>query len=228
MHVAKPDHLTGMVHRWPRMTPANSRDLLHAVQLLVGGVAGHLDLYDDRIIMTVCPAAARGDLALVQLLLQRLGRMPSVKLLGDAAESGCEALLEWLGDQLGCLVGLGNDSHYAYVRAAKNGDRATLTALRRLGVPWGAEDLVVRAVGWGCPMPALQRLVKHRAPVGSVEAMERAVGQVVQRGALSAEEGAWLRGLAVGAVRHGDRSRGPARAGWIVGMEQQAEDEEWW
>ncbi len=33
-----------------------------------------------------------------------------------------------------------------YLRPAAAGDLCTLTALRRLGVPWGVPDVVVRAV----------------------------------------------------------------------------------
>ncbi len=75
-------------------------------------------------------------------------------------------------------------------------DRSTLAALRRLGVPWGAEDVVVKAVQHcGCELPVLRWLVKQGAPVGRAQDMEEAVARRVGWD-LSAEEAAWLRGVA--------------------------------
>ncbi len=78
---------------------------------------------------------------------------------------------------------------------ALKADRGMLTALRRLGVPWGTEDVVVQAVRHGCKLPVLRWLVEQGAPMGRAQDMEEAVG-AVRGGGLSAEEAAWLRGLA--------------------------------
>ncbi len=91
------------------------------------------------------------------------------------ARTCSEVLLEWLVEQHpGCLAGPWSPS--AYAAPARKGDRGTLEALRRLGVPWGAENVVARAVE-RCPVPALRWLVGQGAPVGSRQGMERAVGR---------------------------------------------------
>ncbi len=133
-------------------------------------------------------------LALVQYLLQQQpGYQPRRMGLVAAAGFGCEALLEWLAEHHpGCLA----DQLFAdspYVVPAVNGDRGTLTALRRLGVSWGATDVVVRAVRRGCPVPALRWLVEQGAPAGGARAMEAAVAG---SGCYRSKERAWLRGLA--------------------------------
>ncbi len=174
---------------WPRDTPAHNRDLLKAVQLLVGE-AGCRDWSAEGVL---CEAAARGDLVLAQYLLQQLpGYQPGGKFLAAAAEGGCEALLEWLVEQHpSCLEGPWGVP--AYVAPAKVGDRSTLAVLRRLGVPWGADNVVVQAVQRGCPLPVLRWLVEQGAPVGGAGAMEAAVAV---SGCLSAGDGVWLQGLA--------------------------------
>ncbi len=186
-----PDTLGYVICFWPQHTPASNGDLLEAVQLLVDE-AGCRDWDTPEVVFS---AAWRGDLALVQYLLQqRPGYAPGGDVLVAAADCGCEALLEWLVEQHpGCLAGPWRTS--AYVAAARQGDRGTLEALRRLDVPWGAENVVARAVQGGCPVPALRWLVGKGAPVGSRQDMERVVRRALQERDLSAEEGAWLRGL---------------------------------
>ncbi len=182
--------LYDLVRCWPNDTAARSRDLLQAVQLLVGE-AGHQAV--DKV-LAVGAAVRAGNMAVAQYLLQLMpGYQPGAQLLHDAVESGCEALLEWVVEQPGCQADLEQPLPHLYELALRYRDRGTLTALRRLGVPWGAEDMVVRAVREGCEMPVLRWLVEQGAPVGSAGAMEVAV-TCSRR--LSAEEGAWLRGLA--------------------------------
>ncbi len=170
------DDLRSLVMEWPRDTPAQSRDLLQAVQLLVGQV-GCTDwgVPQRQTEQLVCAAARRGDLALVQYLLQQLpGHRPGGKVLAAAAKGCCEALLEWLVEQHpGCLAGPWSEP--AYVSPAKKGDRGTLAALRRLRVPWGAKDVVVQAVKGECEAQVLQWLADQGAPVGRAGAMEEAV-----------------------------------------------------
>ncbi len=90
-------------------------------------------------------AIKRGDLALVQWLLQRMpGYRPGMgAVVVKAATVGCEALLEllvwhpgYVGDGSG-VAGGGQESSLTcpYLAAAKDGDLGTLTALQRLGVP---------------------------------------------------------------------------------------------
>ncbi len=189
--------LEDVVKVWPRATHTQSRDLREAVQLLVGEAGctdwGVQQRPKERV---VCSAARRGDLALVQYLLQQLpGYQPGWKVLAAAAEGGGEALLEWLVEQHpGCLAGPWDRP--AYICPALSGQRGTLTALRRLGVPWGGEDVVVQAVRWGCPVLVLRWLVEQGAPVGRAGAMEAAMAESRH---LSVEEGEWLRGLAAAA-----------------------------
>ncbi len=188
--------LFAVVNCWPSDTSAHSRDLLEVVQLLVGE-AGCREWDAGEV---VALAARRGELALVQYLLQQTpGYRPGWEVLVAAAQGGCEALLEWLVEQHpGCLEGPNADPS-PYMHPAKEGDTATLTALRRLGVPWGAGDVVAKAVRCGYSLPALHWLVEHGAPVGSCEAMEEAAAVSAARGT-SAKVVAWLRGLAAAAA----------------------------
>ncbi len=177
-----------------RGTPARSRELLEAVQLLVGVGVG-AQSWDMQQAMS--SAAAQGNLPVVQFLAQhleqQLGCQPDWQpVMPAAVEGGCEALLEWLAGKAGCLASAG----VSYMPAAKAGDRATLTALRRLGVPWGEGFAVVRAVEAGCQEPVLRWLVEQGAPVGRRWDMDWVVGEAERRGELGAEAAAWLRGLA--------------------------------
>ncbi len=157
-------HPVTLLQRWPNDTHAHSRGLLEVAQLLVGhtGRRG----WTGEFMLSM--AARRGDLALVQYLLQQQpGFQPSWNVLVAAAEGGCEALLEWLVEQHpGCLEGAGAGVS-PYVPAAANGDLGTLTALRRLDVPWGAGDVVEQAVQRVSAASALRWLEEHGAPAGS-------------------------------------------------------------
>ncbi len=154
-------------------------------------------------------------LGVVQYLLQQHPEyLHDSELLNWAAEAGCEAMVEWLVEQPGSLDAVVGAT--LYVAAAKNGDRATLATLRRLGVPWGAQDVVVRAVREKCGVPGLRWLVEQGAPVGSRSAMVAAIKQTPWPWcrSLSAEEVACLQGLAeedqAAAAAPGWASRGPA------------------
>ncbi len=195
------EDLIFLISVWPCVTPLHSRDLLQAVQLLVGQVGctdwGVQQWQAERV---VCSAARRGELALVQYLLQQLpGYQPGGEVLTAAAEGGCGALLDWLVEQHpGCLAGPWGVP--AYVAPAKNGQRGTLAALRRLGVPWGAEDVVVRAVEAACPVPALRWLVEQGAPLGDGRRLEKAVASAVEQCCMSNEAAAWLRSVPAAAA----------------------------
>ncbi len=176
-------------------TRAGRADLLEAVQLAVG--AGPHVWQDEDIgkatldILERVPAL--GELALVQYLLPMLGHEPDGATFAHAVRGGCEALLEWLAGRPGLLEQL-SEWTSLYIPAAKRGDRGTLTALRRLGVPWGREDTVACAVAERCPVPALRWLVEQGAPVGSREEMEAALERV--SGQYDGEAKDWLRRLA--------------------------------
>ncbi len=200
------EHLLSLIMEWPRDTPAHSRGLLQAVQLLVGQV-GCTDWGvqqaaqgDWQLQEIVCIGARRSNLALVQYLLQQQpAYQPGGRAFAAAVEGGCEALLEWLVEQhRGCLAGPWVAS--AYIAPAKSGDRGTLAVLRRLGVPWGAGDVVVQAVERWCSEPALRWLVEQGAPVGDGTCLDKAVAHAVQRRVMSAEMVAWLRSVAAAAA----------------------------
>ncbi len=185
------DTLLHVIGTWPCDAPSDSRTLLAAVEVLVE--TSGLEVWCPA--LELDRAARRGDLALVQYLhgldwpLPLL--WPEASAMVEAALGGCEALLEWLAGHPGFLEGPGSGS--PYVAAATFGDRAMLEALRRLGVPWGGEDVVVQAVEDGCCMPVLRWLVEAGAPVGSREAMESVVAKRMDRGC---EKAAWLLALA--------------------------------
>ncbi len=155
--------LPAFISLWSDCKPDHSRDLLEAVQLLVG--AGCTGWGADT---TLAAAARRGDLALVQYLLQqRPAHRPSGSVFMAATSGGCEALLEWLAVQYpGCMEG---GFWGPYTMPACNEDLGTLTTLRQLGVPWGSQQVVVDVVQ--CTrypkLPVLCWLVAQGAPRGS-------------------------------------------------------------
>ncbi len=155
--------LERVIGQWPGRMPAHSRDLLQAVQLLVGEAGCR-----EWAAAAVDSAIQRGDLTLVQYLLQRMpDYRPGMGAVVKASSAGCEALLELLvghpgytGGGGGVAGGVGQEESLScpYVAAAKYGDRATLTALRRLGLPWGAGSaggVLVRVEREGCTEPAV-------------------------------------------------------------------------
>ncbi len=198
--------LSGVVRCWPRgRTAAEDRELLKAVQLLVdeagclggGGAPGLVEA-----------AAKRGDLALVQYLLQQLRQrrprhQPAWGVGFAAAEGGCEALLEWLAEQHpGCLA-VAPRGRSLYVPAAAAGDLGTLTTLRRLGVPWGAENVVASVVAWpGFVRAALHWLVEQGAPVGSRRDVQAVLNSLPDVAIRDVQD--WLLGLVGSEAAPGD------------------------
>ncbi len=181
---------------WPDKARTDRRDRLEAVTLLMG--AGYRALGEGVVLSF---AAVRGDLALVQYLYglqqqqqqqqQQPVSWPDQRALSHAVLGGCEALPEWLAAQPGGLAG--GEGGTPYFRAAKYGDRGTLAALRRLGVPWGVDQVVVRALYKGTSLPAVRWLVEQGVPVGSREAL---VGALQYRGCFGGEPMEWLVSLA--------------------------------
>ncbi len=177
---------------WPDQTAAHARNMLEAVQLLVGDGVNANNYYTLR--EDLGCAAARGSLALVRCLLGvgHPEHWPDAKAVDDAVEAGCEELLEWMAQQPRGLVGQGRTS--PYIVAGRNGDRATLAALRRLGVPWGqgAEQFLAHAALEGCEVPVLRWLVEQGAPVGTRGFLKSNVRWRECLRALSGEEADWL------------------------------------
>ncbi len=199
--------LQGLIQGWPSNAPADGQDLLEAVQVVVGAGTQGWGVCRAGAFWVLNTAAKRGDLPLVQHLVQHLGCVPNEQTLRAAARGGCVPLVEWLVDRWPGMLGT-SPPNSPYIDAAVNGDRATLVTLRRLGVPWGAKDVVAKAVEEGCERPGLEWLVDHGAPVGTEEDMEGALalfdgsddedgdehGGGEQEGAWGSLK-AWLRGL---------------------------------
>ncbi len=177
-------NLYDVVQQWPNTTRANSRDLLEAVQLLAG--AG----YSPNVPLQYL-AARKGNLALYQYLEQRWPiRSPHRQLVRDAASGGCEALLEWLAAQYPrCRE---QPAAHPYHSPAKKGDLGTLTAMRRLGVPWCGRNVITKAFD-ECPLPAVRWLAAQGAPVGKRTVMEF-VAKKMRRSA-DARAARWLQRL---------------------------------
>ncbi len=168
--------LRDLIEEWPVEAAANSRGLREVVQLLVDEAGCTSDWDSLNAGRVLCAAAARGDLALLQYLLlhhqqqqqqqqpwMQRGCVPDWEVFFAAATAGCEALLEWLaGQHPGCLDRQG----LSYDPALCQGDKCTLSVLRRLGVPWGAGDVVAQATQVGRPVPVLRWLVEQGAPMG--------------------------------------------------------------
>ncbi len=172
--------LSWVVELWPCDTQAHSRDLLEAVRLVVGAGCCAIPLrrYDSLYAGqdAIAVAAERGDLALAQYLhRQHLGQMPVGQYLTAAVRGGCEALLEWLAQQPGWL----DNEASPYTYAAAQADKGTLSVLRRLGAPWGDQDLLVQAVSWTRKVPVLRWLGEQGAPVGCRGQLMEAVDTVL-------------------------------------------------
>ncbi len=199
--------LCEMIGDWPRGCASHSRGLLEAVQILEGDVfCGWLNHNGKAEVLSA--AVERGELSLVQYLQQQL-QLPAHRLhlpdkhVSAVAIAGCEGMLEWLVDRRICWGPLGATQTFPfappYLIAAKNADRCTLTALRRLGAPWGAEDVVAQAVYRGCVIPAVRWLVEQGAPVGTENEVTLVVALRVHQRGLGDGEAAWLRGLVAAA-----------------------------
>ncbi len=118
---------------------------------------------------------------------------PDLYVLTAAAMGGCGTLVMWLVAQHpGCLANPW--ATFPYTAAARNGERGTLIALRRLGVLFGTQGVAAHVVEQAREGRAVRWLVEHGALVGSREEMDGALGLAVWD--YSEEAAAWLRGLA--------------------------------
>ncbi len=186
--------LETVIAGWPRGTNARSRELLEVVRLLAGAGAREGD--PQRVLQL---AAQRGDLGLVQHLYER--HVPPQplgwKVLEAAAMHGSEALLEWVWARMGgaAAQGQAQDGLSLYVAAAASGNRGTLAALRRLGVPWGADDVLMYAVSGWRAVAVLEWMAGAGAPVPQLLAREGALELMAEQCGLGAEVTEWLRGF---------------------------------
>ncbi len=175
--------------------PGDHRDLLEAVQLVVG--AG-CRMWDASAALHL--ATMWGSVELVEYFMQHPQQQgqpcyrPGADMVQAVATGGCEALHAWLEEQLGRRR-LGRAQGAAYAMAAEKGDMCTLTALRRLGVPWDA-DVMLAAVLRGSTVPVLRWLLEQGAPRCSVEDVDRAEEEEEGCGFVCSEVKVWLRGLA--------------------------------
>lgn len=180
--------LSKVIEVWPKRLCSNGGSSSSSSS---GGSGGSSSNSSARLLQVVkelldagCPvgycglkeAARRGDLPLVRYLHEERGAGFSPCVLGAAADCGCEAVLQWLWEA-GCLadesvldeedqawiidVGL---EWYPYVLAGRNGDLATLSLMRRLGVPWGTR-VMGAACEWACRLPVLRWMVEQGAPL---------------------------------------------------------------
>ncbi len=144
-----------IVEHWPEGGAPGSR-LCDAVRMVLegGGSPGSSRELEQ--------AARRGDLEALRLLHGQGQLRLSREVWVEAAESGCEAVLEWLAAE-GCRVGAGAGQD-SYLAAAQRGDRGSLCALRRLGVPWGHRGVLRAAVDWGVAPQVVRWMVEEGAP----------------------------------------------------------------
>ncbi len=209
--------LHDVIKSWPRRTPHDSRCLVEAVALLVSTVCQDWNACPARDALARNLAAGRGDLALMRYLEglppppqqqqqqdgeqpeqqhgeqpeQQPACWPNGETLVEMVVGGCEVLLDSLVDHPS--ITCGPVRACPYLVAGKRGDRATLAALRRLEVPWGAQDVMLKAMKEDCSAGVLRWLAEQGAPVGDRDAMRKAVGT---RWSRRCTVGAWLLRLA--------------------------------
>ncbi len=158
------DALVNCVRYWP-MGQCSGADLEQALRVMVG--AGCL-LPPPSATPCMDAAAGHGDLPLLRYLHEELGVGFGPGVLAAAARVGCVAVVEWLVEA-GCRAGEGQGECNPYLEAGQCGDLATLSCLRRLGVPWGV------GAYWGfgrgdrvghgqVPLPVLRWMVEQGVP----------------------------------------------------------------
>ncbi len=154
-------------------------------------------------------AASRGHVDLARWLHQELGAGFSDEVLSGAAVNGSQAGLEWLVER-GCVV---EDEWYPllYLTAAMAGDLATLSCLRRLGVPWDPDKMLLAASG-SIPLPVLRWIVEQGVPCS--EAVVRAAVAL----AIDKDHPGWPEALAwfEGRLARGWSTDGDAEAGQVA------------
>ncbi len=188
--------LAWVVHLWPSNTAEDGEQLAEAVRLLAaagwqqGAAAAATSLQE----------AARHPRAVWCALAQLLppnAQAVSAGALGAAAGAGCEATLEAIVEALG--GGGAVPEHFVtapYARAASNGDRGMLAALRRLRVPWGS-FMLAEAVREGSSLPSVHVASGAGVPMWVHGGTRRATVSVVLPGGVPGPKGRgsrWRRG----------------------------------
>ncbi len=150
--------LVDALNTWPCDTPADSAQLGEAVQLLLD--AGWPKLTPDDMHQYTVPACTRHPWTVWRV-------QPGVGFLNAVmrgGEIGCEATME-------ALIGSGNYDVYVsgytdtwYADVARNGDKAMLACLKRLGRSVvGTTQALEQAVKKGAPLPGLRWLAEEGA-----------------------------------------------------------------
>ncbi len=213
---------------WPCTPGTARRGLQRAVGALeeagcplltVGPGLGLLDAKRMR-----ANAAEHGDLWLLRRLQEQLRRLNEDDEFGcftlaAAAESGCEAVVEWLVGQ-GCEPGEEYDSD-PYIQAGLNGDLGTLECLVWLGVGFGQQLLCVAARS-GVALPVLRWLAERGAPwdEDAVEEVEAAACSAKRKGKYG-DSVAWLE------ARLGREVQGPERDSSSSNNNSSSSSSEW-
>ncbi len=189
-----------LVGCWPSFTAADSNQLVEALRLAVA-TGSTLPASGGKYVLE---RAARSQHAWAvwrtvrELLLAEGHTDIPHSAVKHAAAAGCTATLEYLVGAGVCEEFRGTVEAAWYAAAAKNGDRATLESLVRLGVPLG-EGVLAAAVRKGAPLVAVRWLVEQGAPAGG-EAVRSAVTKLRKyypnaRAQERAEVEAWLQQL---------------------------------
>ncbi len=163
-------------------------------------------------------AVRRGHLPLAHYLHEELGVGFGPNTLAEAAQGGCEPVLEWLVGA-GCGPGTG----YPYVKAADHGDLATLRCLHRMGVPLGDAGWWRQLNAFSVPLAAVRWLVERGAPWDEEGArtsffMRGATTALVTKSRCRGLRHAWLSALQQCDKRKGGGATGCTSPGTRVGL----------
>ncbi len=189
------DTLSDVIQRWPARAGDGS-GLERALRtLLEAGCRYNRFMFDVGAVMPWAP------LPLLRYLREELNGFFLPGTLAAVARGGREAVMEWIVESVfQRVVGVSRGNGDPYVEAGRQGDAATLSCLRRLGVPWGRGP-VRELVKASAPLPVIRWVVEHGAPWDE-KALSGAVRWARFCGRWS-ESAAWL-------AAHIEQSRRPA------------------
>lgn len=160
-YLQHPKVMPELIHRWPRTSPGSC---LHAMHALVE--SGFRPEICTLARTAVERAAALGYLPLVRYLHDTCHSPMGTDALFQAAEGGCEAVLEWLVGGMDVRRSINSP----YLAAVRNGDLATLECLRALEVPLSGDryllEHVVHWAGVARALPMVQWLAERGMDVG--------------------------------------------------------------
>ncbi len=182
----------------------------HGVQSLISGWSGRGAQVSNRLLEAVrlmlppgsrarglqagivTGAAAAGELGLLRYLHEELGWRLTPGLLRAAAISGCQAVVEWLGERVGTDGGASGWDK-VFQNTAVAGDLATMECMWHVGMRWskGFPSVELLARSGGMPLQAVQWMWSKAPPPP-----ETVMG-VLREAAMRAEE-----------EGHGSRAKG--------------------